>query len=323
VRVVAVTGATGFIGGHVVHRLAARSDRVVAFGRRAAPEFADLSGVSYRRWALPDVLTDPPDVDAVVHCAGTVNDWGPESIFTEVNVEGTKSVLRTFAGARRFVHLSTASVYDPRTPKRHVKEDAPYPDHYLNAYARSKMLAEVAVREARPDAVILRPHAVYGPGENKLLPRLLEARLFGRQIALGDGRNRVSVTHVDNLVHAVECALDGTGSGTFNVADTVEPTVDELLRQVLAAANLPPRIAYVPMAVAWPLSAALESIARTLGLTRSPRLTRYVVAQFAKEYTLDLRAATEQLGYRPMRTYVEGIRETLATQALPAIGIPA
>ena len=320
-RVVAVTGSTGFIGGHVVRRLAARGDRVIAFGRRAEAEFADLPAVSYRSWTLPDALTDPPQVDAVVHCAGTVTDWGPESIFIRVNVAGTRRVLRTFAAARRFVHLSTASVYDPRTPKRRVKEDAPYPDHYLNAYARSKMLAEVAVREARPDAVILRPHAVYGRGENKLLPRLLQARWFGRQLAVGDGRNRVSVTHVENLVHAIECALEETASGTFNVADLVEPTVDELLRQVLAAAARPARIAYLPTAVAWPLSTALESIARTIGLTDPPRLTRYVVAQFAHEYTLDLRAAVERLGYRPARTYVDGIREALAAGALPSVGI--
>jgi len=319
VRVVAVTGATGFIGSHVVRRLAARGDRVIAFGRRAAPEFGDLSAVTYLRWALPDALTDPPEVDAVVHCAGTVTDWGPESVFTQVNVEGTKRVLRTFAGARRFVHLSTASVYDPRRPKHHVKEDAPYSDRYLNEYARSKMLAEIAVREARTDAVILRPHAVYGLGDNKLLPRLLEARWFGTQLALGDGRNRISVTHIDNLVEAIECAIDGNASGTFNIADAVEPRVDDLLRAVLAGAGLPARIAYVPAAVAWPLSAALESIARVLGLTHAPRLTRYVVAQLTEEYTLDLTAAVERLGYRPDRTYVDGIREALVAEPSPQL----
>ena len=310
--VVAVTGASGFIGGHVVRRLAARGDRVFAFGRRAAPELADLPGVTYLAWALPDELQAPPRVDAVVHCAGTVSDWGPEAIFTCVNVEGTRAVLRAFVGARRFVHLSTASVYDPQTPKRHVGEEAPYPDHYLNGYALTKMLAEVAVCEARPDAVILRPHAVYGVGDNKLLPRLLEARWFGRQIAIGDGRNRISVTHVDNLVDAIECAVDGTASGTFNIADPVEPTVDELLRGVLAAAGLPARIAYVPTAIAWALSTAVESIATMLGRSDAPRLTRYVVAQFTQEYTLDLTAAAERLGYRPMRSYVEGIRETIS-----------
>jgi nucleoside-diphosphate-sugar epimerase len=314
---IAVTGATGFIGGHVVRTLAARGDRVFAFGRRAAPELAGLSGVTYLRWELPDAFADPPGVDAVVHCAGTVTDWGPESVFIRVNVEGTKTVLRTFAGARRSVHLSTASVYDPRTPKRHVKEDAPYADHYLNEYARSKMLAEVAVREARADAVILRPHAVYGRGENKLLPRLLEARWFGTQLALGNGRNRVSVTHVDNLVHAIECAIDGNVSGTFNVADALEPTVDELLRAVLTAADMPARVAYVPAAVAWPLSIALESIARVLGLSHAPRLTRYVVAQLTQEYMVDLSAAVERLGYRPTRTYVDGIHETFASDRLP------
>ena len=316
-RVVAVTGATGFIGGHIVRGLAARGDRVIAFGRRDALELTNLSAVTYRRWALPDVLADPPDVDAVVHCAGTVTDWGPKRVFTETNVEGTRRVLRTFAGAGRFVHLSTASVYDPRQPKRRVKEDAPYADHYLNDYARSKMLAEVAVREARTDAVILRPHAVYGRGENKLLPRLLEARCFGTQIALGDGRNRLSVTHVENLVQAIECAIDGSASGTFNVADSLEPTVDDLLREVLAAADLPTRIAYVPAAVAWPLSTALESIARMLGLNHAPRLTRYAVAQLTQEYTLDLSAAVERLGYRPARTYLDGIREALVLDASP------
>jgi nucleoside-diphosphate-sugar epimerase len=309
VRVVAVTGATGFIGSHVVRRLAARGDRVIAFGRRAAPEFADLSAVTYLRWTLPDALNGAPAVDAVVHCAGTVTDWGTESVFIGVNVEGTKRVLRTFAGVRRFVHLSTASVYDPRKPKRHVKEDAPYAEHYLNEYARSKMLAELAVHEASPDAVILRPHAVYGPGDDKLAPRLLEARWFGTQLALGDGRNRVSVTHVDNLVQAVECAIDGNASGTFNIADGVEPTVNDLLQRLLAAADLPARIAYVPAAIAWPLSTAFESIARVLGLTNSPRLTRYVVAQLTQEYTLDLSAAVGRLGYRPVRTYIEGIGE--------------
>jgi 2-alkyl-3-oxoalkanoate reductase len=319
VTVVAVTGATGFIGGHVIRRLAARGDRVIAFGRRAAPELADLPGVTYRRWALPDELLDTPRVDAVVHCAGTVSDWGPESVFIRVNVEGTNAVLSAFAGAGRFVHLSTASVYDPRMAKRRVREDAPYPERYLNDYARTKMLAEVVVREARPDAVILRPHAVYGPGENKLLPRLLEARWFGRQVALGDGRNRISVTHVDNLVHAVERAVDGSVSGTFNIADAVEPTVDELLRQVLATAGLPARIVYIPTAVAWPLSTAVESLTRVLGQPRPPRLTRYVVAQFTQEYTLDITAAVERLGYRPVRTYLDGVRETLAADSLPRL----
>jgi nucleoside-diphosphate-sugar epimerase len=311
VTVVAVTGGTGFIGGHVIRRFAARGDRVTAFGRRAAPELADLPGVTYRRWALPDELLDIPRVDAVVHCAGTVSDWGPESVFMRVNVEGTNTVLSSFAGAGRFVHLSTASVYDPRMPKRRVREDAPYPERYLNDYARTKMLAEVAVREARPDAVILRPHAVYGPGENKLLPRLLEARWFGRQMSLGDGRNRISVTHVDNLVHAIERAVDGSVSGTFNIADAVEPTVDELLRHVLMSAGLPARIAYIPTGIAWPLSAALESIAAMFAQGHAPRLTRYVVAQFTQEYTLDLNAAVDRLGYRPIRTYLD-VRETIA-----------
>ena len=70
------------------------------------------------------------------------------------------------------------------------------------------MLAEREVGRHRRGAVILRPHAVYGPGDTTLLPRLLHARRLGRLIAVGDGRNRISLTHVDNLVQAV---IRGTG----------------------------------------------------------------------------------------------------------------
>ena len=309
---VAVTGATGFIGASVVRRLVARGDRVFAFGGREASDLAKLSGVTYRQWRLPSELGDCPRVEAVVHCAGTVTDWSSESLFDRVNVEGTRCVLRAFRDASRFVHVSTASVYDPWKPWQHIQEDVPYPQRYLNKYARSKMLAEVAVREVRPDAVILRPHAVYGRGDQKLLPRLFEARWFGWQMAVGDGRNRISITHVGNLVHAVERSIDASVSGTFNIADLAEPTVDELLRQILSAAGLQPRIAYVPTAAAWPLGQAMEVVWSVFGLSHPPRLTRYVVSQLSHEGTLDLSAARARLGYAPTVAYAEGIRDALS-----------
>ena len=315
-KTIAVTGATGFVGGHLVRHLVSRGDRVIAFGRRDAI-FAEP--VTYRRWTLPNELAHPPVVDAVVHCAGSVSDWGPDATFQLVNVEGTRRVLATFAQAR-FVHLSTASVYDPWHPKDHVAEDAPFPRSYLNAYGRTKMLAEDAVRAARPDAVILRPHAVYGSGETKLIPRFLEARILGAQLAIGNGRNHVSITHIANLIQAVERAVDGTVSGVFNVADEVEPTVDELIRHVLECAGLSPRILYLPTSLMWPLAVLLETLRS--GSTRPPRLTRYVIAQLAREYTLDIGAARDRLGYRPTATYVEGIRETLGSATITGMTRP-
>jgi nucleoside-diphosphate-sugar epimerase len=308
---VAVTGATGFIGGHVVRALVARGDSVLAFGRREAPELEGIPAVSYCRWDIATGPINAPAVDAVVHCAGTVSDWGPDSLFQQVNVEGTDAVLGTFAGARRFVHVSTASVYDPLVPKRNVREDASYPDRYLNAYSRSKMLAEIAVRQLRPDAVILRPHAVYGRGDANLLPRLLAARRGGRQLLIGNGRNRISITHVANLTHGIERAVDGKVSGIFNVADPMSPTLDELIQTFLEAARLPPRVVHVPAWCAWPVGAVAETIWALTRQRRPPLITRYLVAQLAQEYTLDLTRARRILGYEPQVDYHGGIPDAV------------
>jgi nucleoside-diphosphate-sugar epimerase len=309
---VAVTGASGFVGGHVARRLAERGDRVLAFGRRPVPDLEGHPRVTYRSWDLTEGRIDVPPVDAVVHCAGTVTDWGPEAEFVRVNVDGTSAVLETFENARRVVHISSSSVYDPRGPKVRVREDAPYPSRYLNAYGRTKMLGEKLVRERRPDAVILRPHGVYGKGETKLLPRLLAARRLGCQIAIGDGTNHVSLTHVSNLVQAVEHAIDGVASGTFNIVDAETPTIDELLRELLAAAGLPPNVLYLPVPIAGPLAVALEVTSTLWRRPEHPLLSRYVVAQFSEEYTLDISAAVERLSYRPTIGYRDAIGEVIA-----------
>ena len=189
--------------------LGARGHRVLAYGRRAQCEMP--AGAVYRAWDLTrGSLADLPQLpDAVVHCAGSVTHWGPQAALYAANVLGTLAVLRTFSASRRVVHISTASVYDPHVPKDLVDEQAGYASRYLNAYALTKMQAECAVRATGRPAIVLRPHAVYGPGDRTLLPRLLAARRWAGCRSVGDGHNRVSVTHVDNLVHAIVRSVEG------------------------------------------------------------------------------------------------------------------
>lgn len=312
---VAVTGASGFIGGHVGRRLVDEGHQVFSFGRRAAADLDWRRMGEYRSWDIGvGALKAAPEVDAVVHCAGAVSDWGPREEFERTNVGGTRAVLSSFPAAAVFVHMSTASVYDSLRRKSMIREDeAVEGSGHLNDYARTKWKAELEVRQTGRRSVILRPHVVYGPGDTLLLPRVLAARRFGAQLAFGDGRNRLSVTHIDNLVDAVSLALNWRGATkAFNISDAEPTTVDELMRELLRALALHDRIVYIPRALAWPLASALELGFRATRSRRPPALTRYAVLQMSSEYTLDITRVRNHLGYRPSRDFHDGFSELAA-----------
>ncbi|HVS05057.1 MAG TPA: NAD-dependent epimerase/dehydratase family protein [Candidatus Dormibacteraeota bacterium] len=319
---IAVTGATGFVGGRVVESLARGGHHVLAFGRRPREAFRHGELAEYTQWNIaegprPALALRP--IDAVVHCAGTVTDWGPTTEFDAVNARGTEAVLASFTAEARFVHLSTSSVYDHRRPAEPIDETAAYARRPLNAYVRTKVAAEHAVLRSGRQAIILRPHAIYGPGETKLLPRLLAARRFGHLLAVGDGRNRMSLTHIDNLVHAIELALlPRSPAGVYNVADSEAEPLGVLLSSLLVAFGLPPDIFYLPRRAAWPIASAMESVFLTVRASRPPLLTRYVVSQLASDCVLDTRRARTMLGYQPQRGYRDAFREVaVAAQAAP------
>lgn len=304
-----MTGASGFVGGAVCRALTAAGHDVVGFGRRPSPASGHVGAAAYRQWDLTvGRLADPPEADAVVHCAGTVSDWGPRREFFAVNVDGTRHALATWPQAR-FVHVSTASVYDPRRPTVMATEEQAPAGRYLNAYGESKAAAErvvLASAAGRP-AIVLRPHAVYGPGDTTLLPRVLAA-VRGRWLpAVGDGRQPISLTSVGNLAQA--CALAACGPverGVFNVTDAAPVVLDDALRAILAARGITARPVYLPLPAVWPLATAAEGLYRLARSWRPPRLTRYAISHLAVERTLDITAARQTLGYRPDPTSFSG-----------------
>lgn len=302
---IAVTGASGFIGAAVATALADADHEVVGFGRRA-DGWSHPAG-RYRVW---DVTTSPlrgdRDFEAVVHAAALADDWAPIEQALRVNRDGTRHVVRSFPGAR-LVHLSTSSVYDAFTPTVDASEALPPARRFLSTYSASKAVAELEL--AGRDAVILRPHAVYGPGDTTLLPRLLAAVRPGRsqgRLVLPEGAEvRHSLTHLDNLVLAVRRALDpASPAGTYNISDHSPVLLSVVLKEFLERRGVPARLVSVPYRQAFALAGALERAARVTG--RRPRLTRYAVSQLGLERTLDLTAARSRLDYRPTPTTLQG-----------------
>ncbi len=295
---IAVTGASGFIGGAVATALAFDGHEVTGFGRRPNGWQHPLG--AYEQWDLGVTVPAIGRMDAVVHCAAVADDWTPMAAALHVNRDGTRRVLEAFPGAR-IVHLSTSSVYDAFAPSRMLREDAPVPERFLSSYSASKALAEKALDGA--DAVILRPHAVYGPGDTTLLPRIVSAVRGGRLMLPAGGAVPHSLTRIDNLVQAVRLALTGP-AGIYNIADAEPVRLVDVIAEFLRLRGVDATIGTIPVRAAMALATVSEASARLR--RRRPALTRYAVSQLGVERTFDLTAAREQLGFAPLPTSLTG-----------------
>ncbi|WP_405978024.1 NAD-dependent epimerase/dehydratase family protein [Streptomyces sp. NBC_00158] len=289
---VAVTGASGFCGGHVARAAAAAGHRVVCLGRRPGP----LGG--HRFWDAAAAGPDLSGVDVVVHCAAAVGDPAPgsraEAAMRAVNVDGTARLLRA-AGGRPVVWVSSASVYDPCRSRSRVTEDHPRA-HHLNAYGRTKAAGEELALAA--GAVVLRPRAVYGPGDTQLLPRLL-SRVRAGTLLLPGPDVELSLTAVENLADACLAAGAGWAPGAYNVADAAPYGRDAAVSAVLRAHGVRARIRHLPLGAAGAAARAAEAVSRLTGA--EPALSRYAVDQLAHPVVLDLARARAQ-GWTPRRT---------------------
>lgn len=297
---IAVTGATGFVGGAIALAAEAKGWEVVRFARRRDPActYWDLAG-------LPPAHL--PEVDAVVHAGAHVADWGDPRIFHRVNVLGTQAVSEAYAGTR-LVHISSSSVY-PWWESCVNRAEEEVATRHLNAYGRSKALADLEARK-HGNALSLRPHGVYGQGDRTLLPRLIGNIQRGRLLSVGRPTVRHQLTHIDNLTSAALAACGSQLRGAVNVADAEPVELGAVLREVLdRTGHAHTRVRYVPGAAAMALAGFAEALAVATG--RPPRLTRYAVSQLGRERTYCLDRLREGLGVEPISTTLADARKWL------------
>ena len=204
-----ITGASGFIGGKIAERLLGEGRRVRVLARRPLPELERLGAeVILGDLANTAALQQGCEgVSTVFHIAGRVGVWGPEAGFVRVNVHGTFNVVFACraAGVRRLVYTSSPSVVYNGKDLAGVNESAPLCTSAPCAYPTSKAVAERIVTGANgPElaTVALRPHLVWGPGDQNVVPRVLALAKKGRLKIIGSGQNRVDVTHITNVVDA-------------------------------------------------------------------------------------------------------------------------
>lgn len=288
---IAVTGASGFVGGAAATALANAGHEVIGFGRRPNG-WSHPRGTYLQRDLVHDALPEVRGVDVVVHAAALADDWADWRDAFDANVRVTGRLV-DLADHARFVHISSASVYDQFGPNVQVSEDTKLPLRHPSAYGATKSIAE-RIAGLHPNAILLRPHAVYGPGDTTLLPRVLSRIRFGTLALPDKGRALHTVTNIDTMVEAIELSLQSTVTGPVNVGDAEPVVIGEFIADGLAAMGRPVRIAGVPLRVALAVASRAEGLANLTG--KPPAITRYAVGQVGLERTLDLTRAHRELG---------------------------
>jgi nucleoside-diphosphate-sugar epimerase len=325
---VLVTGATGFIGGHLVRTLSHQGHCVRALVRQDAPALADLD-VELARGDVDDaaaVRTAVDGTEAVVHLAAARDAWGtPASVYRSVNVKGTETLLIAAAevGVERFVHCSSVGV--ARYPgNREADEMLPFrrPTSQV-LYHRTKMEAErMAMAWAaagRLPVVVVRPVITYGPRDERgFVTRLIELLGRGQFFWVGSGENHVDLVYIDDLIAGLYRALERGVAGRVYILSGMAPIrvgslVDQICRLV---GQSRPRL-YVPASFARLVGWGLETIYRAgarwgMGMDgREPFITRDKVATLTVDRGFSHARARRELGYAPAIGYGEGLRRTL------------
>lgn len=313
-----VTGGGGFLGRAIVERLIARGDRVRSMARGVYPELESL-GVEVVRGDLTDssaMKRACTDVDVVFHVAAKAGVWGAYEDYHRVNVEGTKNVLSAMreTNVGKLVYTSSPSVVFHGGDCEGADESLPYPDHYLTHYPKTKAIAEQMVLAANDDTmatVALRPHLIWGPRDNHLVPRILarasKLRRIGRENKLIDS------IYIDNAADAHLCAADRLAVGAacagkpyFITNGEPRPTWD-IVNAILAAGGRPPITKVVSKRFAMAAATLMEWTYRRLGIRSEPRLTRFVVEELSNAHWFDISAARRDLRYAPNVSIDEGL----------------
>lgn len=318
-----VTGATGFIGTHLVHALVRRGVRVRALARSAAKA---------RRIAGPGVevvlgdFGDPAAIpglaegaDVVFHLASAMS--GSRDDFEQVDLAGGRRLMdeAVRAGVKRFVFTSTMGAYalaeldDGATV---TEEMIDQPDR-VGEYARAKLLLERVLMEAHArgdfEAVVLRPGLVFGPGTSPYLEHLphLGSLKGDRYIVMGDGEVPLQLTYVENTVEALWLAATepGAAGGTFTIIDDDLPTQRGFVTRLAELTGRPLAVRAIPRPAVWAIGLGVETLSGAL--RRKPPTTRRLLRGKTVKLRFDTSRAQQVLGWKPTVGWEEGVRRSV------------
>ncbi len=311
---IVISGISSGMGISLARRLAASGRHVRGFSRsvESVRHLLDHPNIEL----LAADIREPFAVRAlcakaeyVVHLAALSAPWGRYADFFQTNVLGTDALLQAsiLAGVRRFVHVSSPSLYFDFTNRLGITEKTPFPKRFVNCYAETKGLAEQLVdraTEAGLSCITVRPRAVFGPHDQSLFPRLLRSCRKG----LPCFNAWTDLTYVDNAAQALHLAMDAPDMCTgqkYNITNGQPVLLNDFVEQLLSRLGHAVRRRRMPYHLAYAAAWIAEMGGCLRG--REPALTRYGVGVLRYSQTFSIEKAVKELHYNPEFTVEEGV----------------
>lgn len=326
---VLVTGGGGFLGQALCRALLAQGHAVASFSRSRHAAL-DALGVRQLQGDLGDadavLRAFGEGFDAVLHNAAKAGTWGSYQSYFDANVIGTRNVIAACRahGIGRLVHTSTPSVVHRAThPVEGLGADeVPYGEGVKAHYATTKIIAEreaLAANDATLAVVALRPRLIWGPNDTQILPKLVARARSGRLRLVGDGRNLVDTTYIDNAAQAHVQALAALHPGAacagraYFISNGEPWPLREVLNGLLRAAGAPAVEKTIPFRAAYAVGAVCEGLWTALPLPGEPPMTRFLAEQLSTAHWYAMAPAARDFGYVPQVSMAEGMARLKAS----------
>ena len=326
-----VTGGGGFLGSAICRQLLARGDQVIAYQRSAAEELEKL-GVQIIQGSITDtelLIATCNGVDAIIHTAAKAGLSLRYDDFFRPNVTGTENVIEAcrINDIHYLVFTSSPSVTHADGDIEGGDESLPYADSYNSPYPATKALAEQHVIAANsPDllTVSLRPHLIWGPGDNHLLPHLLERARSGK-LRLPGADKMIDTVYIDNAARAHLLALDKlqsepqtVGGKAYFISNDEPLTQAQVIGGLLKAAGQEVSIQSISPRFAIAAGTLIESIWKISGMKSEPPLTRWSAEHLSTAHWYDISAAKRDLGYTVDVSIADGLKRLTESRTLQA-----
>lgn len=313
-----ITGGTGFLGRHLLESL---NGPCIFTGRNDAIGRDIEISTGHRFYRIDharDDLKVLPRVSQVVHAAALSAPFGSSLEFYESNVVATRRLLdyAISAGAERFVYISTPSLYFDFQHHRNIPEEY-LARNRVNMYAETKYQAELEVLQASKEieVVILRPRGIFGKYDTAIFPRLLRLSQSGGIPLTNDGDALIDITHVSNVVQAIDKALSSPIGieKVFNITNGEPMQVKALLAMLSDATGTAIKTRNVKPWLLGSVAATLDILGHLTGI--EPPVTRYTASLLQYDQTLDISRAKRCLGYAPTVTIQQGLADYASNAA--------